>query len=124
MTKDEYLNMEAPMGADEQALYDSQAPSPVPDPVSITQRKTDSLSKARDSKLQKLSGFEKVNMLKMTDADSPMFEGVTGGYGRGNDATGEATEDRLLGFDSYEVYPEQGMDSGYFSTDNGIEKLD
>ena len=64
----------------------------------------------------------------MTDADSPQFVGVTGGIGgvdktTGNqyDLTGKLTEDRLQGFDAYEV-PHPG--DTYKDSESGKRKFD
>lgn len=64
----------------------------------------------------------------MTDADSPQFVGTTGGLGgvdkltgKRYDLTGKETEDRIEGFDAYEV-PHPG--DNYKNTESGKRKFD
>ncbi len=64
----------------------------------------------------------------MTDADSPQFIGTTGGLGgvdkltgKRYDLTGKETEDRIEGFDAYEV-PHPG--DNYKNTESGKKKFD
>jgi len=76
------------------------------------------------------SNFKTAILTSLPDADSPVFEGVTGGIGGYDkkkgiryDTTGQASEDRLLGADAYEVEHDSAQNREYLSSPSGQRKV-
>jgi hypothetical protein len=86
------------------------------------------LSVAKEAKvdaLQEKPIYKTAILESMTDADSPQFLGVTGGVGAGGALIGVATEDRIQGFDAYEVpHPDNVKNDEYLNTPSGKLKIE
>ena len=87
-----------------------------------------SLAAAKEAKLTTLAEEPKYKtaiLESMVDADSPQFVGVTGSVGVGGDLTNKLTEDRIQGFDSYEVpHPGNAENDAYLNSPSGKLKIE
>lgn len=90
--------------------------------------KASELMSKKDSKIEELTKAReyKTAMLEsLVDADSPQFVGVTGSTGIGGDLTNIPTEDRIQGFDSYEVpHPGDKRNEEYLNSPSGKLKIE
>jgi len=80
---------------------------------SLIQQKTDKLNQRTQDKLERIAPenqYKAENLISVIDGDSYSIEGVTGRKGLGGDKTGNPTDDRLVGMDTFEV-PHPGFDS-------------